>query len=65
MYACLCNVLTEKDIQNLKKKCETKEEFVEELKRLFGKDSCMYCYSSLIEMYDEGGEGCLIPIIPV
>jgi len=53
MYACLCNALTEKDIQNLKKKCETKEDFVEELKRLFGEDSCMYCYSSLIEMYSK------------
>jgi|TARA_B110000196_G_C20805658_1_gene502240 bacterioferritin-associated ferredoxin len=52
MYACLCNTLTEKDIQNLKKKCETKEEFIEELKRLFAKDSCMYCYTDVIGAFD-------------
>ena len=52
MYACLCNVITEKDIQSLKQKCKTKKEFVEELKKLFAKGSCMYCYSDVIDAYD-------------
>ena len=53
VYACLCNTLTDEDIENLKKKCETKEHFVEELKKIFAKDSCMYCYPTLIEVYNK------------
>jgi len=53
MYACICNALREKDIHAIKKKCKTKDEFVEELKKLFPDNSCMICYIDVIEMYDK------------
>tara|TARA_Y100000593_G_scaffold4019_1_gene7838 strand:- start:901 stop:1065 length:165 start_codon:yes stop_codon:yes gene_type:complete len=53
MYACLCNALREKDVHAIRKRCKTKEEFVEELKKLFPSDSCMICYSDVIGMYNE------------
>ena len=53
MYACICNALREKDVHAIRKRCKTKEEFVEQLKKLFPDSSCMICYIDVIGMYDE------------
>jgi len=66
MYACICNVIKEKDVHAIRKRCKTKEEFVEQLKKLFPDSSCMICYIDVLGMYDEEwGECSLIPVYPV
>ena len=51
MYACICNALSDADVSALRKRCETKREFVLELKKLLAKGSCMTCYSGVIERH--------------
>ena len=53
MYACICNALSDADVAALRKRCKTKREFVEELKKLFSKGSCMTCYIGVIERHWE------------
>jgi len=53
MYACICNAKTEKDIHNVCERSKTKEQFAEEIKKMFPENSCMICYTDIIKMYEE------------
>ena len=53
MIMCLCNPSTEKEIEKLCDECSSKEEYIACVKSRYKPGSCMTCYVSILEKYEE------------